>query len=85
MEVQIKMQTVKKKYITVEGEIKNYCYIRKEYKDRTRKPKCPTCNYKLRYLNYLDMGQYIKPGFVCINCGSIFIDNKYKAFKMRYE
>ena len=79
------MVIIRQKYVTVEGEVRNYCHVRKEYKDRNRKPKYPTCKYRLQYLYFYELGCMVHPGFICINCGYIFIDNKYKAFKMRYE
>lgn len=65
-------------YIDNKGLIHNYNYD----KDKMiGKAKCNKCHRKMNYVFGNRLGKHIKLGFVCFQCNTIFINQKYLSFK----
>lgn len=73
---------MKRTYITVEGEVKNYKYFNRDTKS---KPKCSSCNNILNKVYHRDNGHVKNVGFMCKFCNKVFIDKKYKTFRVKIE
>lgn len=73
---------MKKTYITVEGEVRNYEYF---HRDTKQKPKCPSCSKILKKTYYRENQQLKNMGFVCLECNIVLIDSKFKLFKVKIK
>ena len=75
--------TIKREYITVDGEVREYAYHNKPRSQSKRRLKCPTCGSSMRYLRYNYIQPNINAGHICVHCNYIFIYNNYKPFRLK--
>lgn len=69
-------------YITIEGKVKEYTYVKKNYKDQKHKPRCPKCGNTVHYI-YFKNRKVKKLGFICIECNTVYIDNNYNILGIK--